>query len=104
MPGFLDKYAPSLDLNFIYLCSFSLSFADVVILRWAYKRAREIARRAKYFRGELALGHPKYPEGSAAAIGRDTSPVPIDAPNIQYTEEDNNAIDEYHRQTGQLIL
>jgi len=72
--------------------------ADVAILRWAYKRAREVARRMKYFRGELEAGHPQFPAGSAAAIGVDTKPVPIDAPRIAYTEEDDKAIDEYHKQ------
>lgn len=71
-------------------------------MTWGYKRAREIARRMKYFRGELALGHPQFPAGSAAAVGKNTKPVPIDAPPIVYTAEDDLAIDEYHKSTGML--
>lgn len=54
----------------------------------------------KYFRGELDAGHPQFPEGSKAAVGIDTKPVAMDAPNIVYTAEDDAAIDEYHRQNG----
>ncbi|KAF8972162.1 GMC oxidoreductase-domain-containing protein [Flammula alnicola] len=73
--------------------------ADVVILRWAYKRAREVARRMKYFRGELVVGHPQFSKNSPAVSGNETGPVPLNAPYIQYTEEDDKAIDEYHKQT-----
>ncbi|KAF4613895.1 hypothetical protein D9613_007490 [Agrocybe pediades] len=89
-----DPYSP---LNFAP--GFLENFADVIILRWACKRARELARRMKFFRGELTVGHPQFPEGSAAAVGRHSKPVPLDAPYVQYTEEDDKAIDEYHRQT-----
>ncbi|KAF8953125.1 GMC oxidoreductase-domain-containing protein [Flammula alnicola] len=59
--------------------------ADVAILRWAYKRARELARRMKYYRGELVVGHPQFSKNSAAVTGNEI--------------EDDKAIDEYHRQT-----
>jgi alcohol oxidase len=73
--------------------------ADLVILRWAYKRVRELARRMKFFRGELEVGHPQFPAGSAAATGKDKKPVPLDASPIAYTREDDDAIDEYHKRT-----
>ncbi|KAH9483300.1 Alcohol oxidase 2 [Psilocybe cubensis] len=89
-----DLYAP-LD----FFPGFLEERADLAVLAWGYKRACEVARRMKYFRGELAVGHPKFPAGSAAAIGKETMPVPIDAPQIVYTEEDDMAIDEYLKLT-----
>ncbi|KIK56903.1 hypothetical protein GYMLUDRAFT_46795 [Collybiopsis luxurians FD-317 M1] len=76
------------------------NYADVAIIRWAYKHARELARRMKSYRGEHALGHPKYPEGSAASVVPHASgPVSISAPEIVYTAEDNKAIDDFLRAT-----
>ncbi|KAJ3514907.1 hypothetical protein NLJ89_g2088 [Agrocybe chaxingu] len=72
--------------------------ADVAILRWTYKRSREITRRMKYYRGEVEICHPQYPAGSLAASKRTDGPVDIDAPPLVYTREDDEAIDEYHRQ------
>ncbi|KAF8965727.1 GMC oxidoreductase-domain-containing protein [Flammula alnicola] len=89
----IDSYSP-LDFS----PGFLENPADVAILRWSYKRAREVARRMKYYRGELVVGHPQFSKNSAAAAGNETGPVPLDAPYIQYTEEDDKAIDEYHRQ------
>ncbi|KAF8972163.1 GMC oxidoreductase-domain-containing protein [Flammula alnicola] len=73
--------------------------ADLVILRWGYKKTREFARRMKYFCGDLELGHPQFKPGSNAATNLTASPVDLAAPNIVYTKEDDDAIDEYHRQT-----
>ncbi|KAF7336802.1 GMC-OxRdtase-N domain-containing protein [Mycena venus] len=78
-PGFLDK--PE----------------DVAVLRWAYKWSREMARRMDSYRGEFALEHPQFPPGSAAACVRADGPVPISAPDIVYSAEDDEAIDQYHR-------
>ncbi|KAJ7019851.1 GMC oxidoreductase-domain-containing protein [Mycena alexandri] len=78
-PGFLDK--PE----------------DLVLLRWAYKWSREMARRMDSYRGEYALEHPLFAAGSAAACGKADGPVPIDAPDIVYSAEDDEAIDRYHR-------
>jgi alcohol oxidase len=53
------------------------------------------------YRGAIPNGHPKFPEGSDAAIkGESDGPDPMDAPDIEYTEEDDKAIDEWHRDTG----
>ncbi|KAL0579314.1 hypothetical protein V5O48_002712 [Marasmius crinis-equi] len=75
--------------------------ADLVILRWTYKHMREIARRMKTYRGTLASQHPKFSEGSAAnkGMGRCDGPDDLLSDPIQYTEEDNKAIDDFHRQT-----
>jgi len=58
---------------------------------------REIFRRLPSYRGEVAAGHPSFPEGSAAACGEASGPVGVDAPDIVYTAEDDKAIDEFHR-------
>ncbi|KAL0579312.1 hypothetical protein V5O48_002710 [Marasmius crinis-equi] len=74
---------------------------DLVVLRWAYKHIREISRRMKIYRGAVPSQHPKFPEGSPAAkgIGKCDGPDDISSEPIQYTEEDNKAIDDYHRRT-----
>ncbi|KAI8931137.1 hypothetical protein NX059_011491 [Plenodomus lindquistii] len=64
---------------------------------WAYKMQREIIRRTKFYRGELAVGHPKFPEGSAAAIV-ESMDVPLEnIKDIEYTKEDDDAIVEWLR-------
>ena len=76
------------------------SLADLVVLRWAYKHAREIGRRMKFYRGEIQVEHPTFAEGSQAATHPTGTPVEISAPKIVYSKEDDDAIDEYHRRTG----
>ncbi|KAJ7170887.1 GMC oxidoreductase-domain-containing protein [Mycena crocata] len=80
-PGFLDKAE------------------DVAVLRWSYKWAREMARRMDSYRGEFAPDHPNFPAGSAAACGEAKGPVPVSAPDIVYSVEDDEAIDNFHRAT-----
>ncbi|KAF8813189.1 alcohol oxidase [Phlegmacium glaucopus] len=82
-PGFLDEPA------------------DLVILRWAYKKAREMARRMKFYRGDLEVAHPKFAEGSLAATQLAGTPVEISAPEITYSKEDDDAIDEHHRRSAE---
>jgi alcohol oxidase len=72
----------------------SSSPADLVILRWAYKHARD---------REIAYGHPTFAEGSRAAIQVAGTPTEISAPRIVYTKEDD-AIDEFHMRTGSSTL
>lgn len=52
------------------------------------------------YRGEFAVGHPDYPEGSEAASKPAKGPVAIEAPSVKYTPEDDKAIDDYHRKNG----
>ena len=78
--------------------------ADIVILRWAYKHIREIARRMEFYRGDLQNGHPTFAEGSPAATQLASTPVEISTPKIFYSKEDDDAIDEFHRRTGYLRL
>ncbi|KAF9004051.1 GMC oxidoreductase-domain-containing protein [Cyathus striatus] len=73
--------------------------ADVVVLRWAYKKGREIARRMNAYRGELDLGHPEFPTESEAVPKPADGPVDMNTTKIKYTPEDDKAIDEYHRKT-----
>ena len=69
-------------------------------MRWAYKHIREIARRTKFYLGDVQVGHPAFPEGSQAATQPTGTPVEISASKIVYSKEDDDAIDEYHRRAG----
>lgn len=77
--------------------------ADLAPHVWAYKRAREIARRLPAYRGELEIGHPKFPSGSKAALvsvddnAVDGRPDRLAVPNIEYSKEDDEAIEKYIR-------
>ncbi|KAE9385301.1 alcohol oxidase [Gymnopus androsaceus JB14] len=76
--------------------------ADVAILRWGYKRGREIARRMRSFRGEIPAGHPKFPSSTTTTSSVASSapgPIDIDTPDIVYSAEDDKAIDDHHRAT-----
>ncbi|KAL0571273.1 hypothetical protein V5O48_010690 [Marasmius crinis-equi] len=90
-----DPFAP-LDFNPRFL----EHEADVAVLRWGYKRTRELARRMKSYRGEYIHLHPRFPEGSAAVAGPKDGPVPLDGKDrdIAYTEDDDRAIDQFHRE------
>lgn len=56
---------------------------------------REICRRLPYYAGELELGHPKFKEGSAAALskGRESGEIR----DIEYSKEDDEAIEDWIR-------
>lgn len=65
---------------------------------WAYKLQREMWRRMSIFRGELATSHPKFPSGSkAAVVERSDGPIGGDE-KIQYTAEDDKAIEQKVRE------
>ena len=76
------------------------SDADLVILRWGYKKSRELARRVKYYAGDVVGGHPNFKPGSKAATSQSNAPTAPTASEIIYSKEDDDAIDEYHRRTG----
>lgn len=69
---------------------------------WAYKLSREMWRRMPIFRGELAINHPNFPEGSKAAVieKADGPLVSMDdkTSRIPYTAEDDKAIDQKVRE------
>jgi alcohol oxidase len=86
------------------LTSIPSSRADLVILRWAYKKVREIGRRMSSFRGELAPAHPAFKGDSLLACGPKEGPVAMDAPDLVYTQEDDEIIDKFHREKSKCLL
>lgn len=58
----------------------------------------------KFFRGEIVANHPKFPEDSAAATPSSDMPVGMAAPEIIYTKEDDEAIDQFHRERGERFI
>ncbi|PCH43098.1 GMC oxidoreductase [Wolfiporia cocos MD-104 SS10] len=87
-----DPYAaPDFDPKYLH------DAGDLALMRWGYKRGREIARRMHLYRGEFLPSHPTFPEGSKAKCHDNVRPVPVSAPEIEYTAEDNEAIDNYTR-------
>ncbi|KZT03299.1 GMC oxidoreductase [Laetiporus sulphureus 93-53] len=70
---------------------------DLVALRWGYKHGREFARRMPFYRGEYVPGHPAFPEGSRASCLAEALPVDVSESSIEYTREDDEAIDNYTR-------
>lgn len=62
---------------------------------WAYKMQREIARRLPYCTGELALGNPKFAEGSKAALFEAGSREKVE--DIEYSAEDEKVIENWIR-------
>jgi len=73
-------------------------------MRWGYKKGREILRRMKSYRGEYSPVHPKFPAGSAAETKYSEGPVEIDSPDIVYSKEDDEVIDQFHRETASTIF
>lgn len=70
---------------------------DVKKQIWAYKKQREILRRTKLYRGELAAGHPKFPEGSKAATVEIEEAL-SNVQNLSYSREDDAAIEQWLRE------
>ncbi|KAH8656945.1 putative alcohol oxidase [Tricladium varicosporioides] len=69
--------------------------SDIKKQLWGYKMSREIARRLPYYKGELELGHPKFKEGSKAALSSDKPSGEIK--DIEYSKEDDEIIEEWIR-------
>ena len=75
--------------------------ADVKPLMWGYKIAREIARRMPHFRGEPAPLHPAFsPDSAAAIVEHAEGPVALDSSRINYSDEDDRAIEAFTRATS----
>ncbi|KFY25920.1 hypothetical protein V493_04368 [Pseudogymnoascus sp. VKM F-4281 (FW-2241)] len=64
---------------------------------WAYKKQREIMRRTKMYRGELALGHPRFPAESNAACVETDGPL-NEVCDLKYSAEDDKAIEQWLRE------
>ena len=74
---------------------------DIAAAEAAYHRARqrEMWRRMSIFRGELASSHPSFPPGSkAAVVEKADGPISKGNERIQYTAEDDKAIDQKVRE------
>ena len=77
--------------------------ADVQKQIWAYKKQREIYRRTDAYDGELAMGHPVFPEGSKAALidgpaaKFSSQEDRNNLPEIEYSAEDDKAIEKHVR-------
>lgn len=75
--------------------------ADVKPLMWGYKFVREIGRRMPHFRGEPAALHPAFsPDGAAAIVEHADGPVSLNVPRIEYSDEDERALEAYTRATS----
>lgn len=75
---------------------------DLKMQIWAYKKQREFMRRTNTYRGEVALGHPKFPAGSKAAVVENLPEPGLMGQNIQdleYSAEDDEAIAQHLRET-----
>ncbi|KAI0685099.1 hypothetical protein BC835DRAFT_1291050 [Cytidiella melzeri] len=70
---------------------------DMAVIKFGYKRSREFARRMPCYEGEFVAAHPEFPEGSEATVHASAKPVPISAPCIKYTAEDDKALEAYIR-------
>lgn len=97
--GHMHITGPGLDDPLDFETGFFSDNHDIDLKKqlWAYKKSREILRRMKNFRGELAVGHPRFPEGSkAACIDTDT---PLEnVQDIDYTSDDDAAIERWLRE------
>ncbi|KAF9230349.1 GMC oxidoreductase-domain-containing protein [Melanogaster broomeanus] len=71
--------------------------ADLPPLTMLYKRSRELARRMPCYRGEVPLYNPQFAADSPAACKETDGPVPISAPDIIYSAEDDEAIEDFLR-------
>ena len=58
----------------------------------------------KSYRGEHSSSHPKFPIGSVAEAKYSEGPVDIDCLDIAYSKEDDEAIDQFHRETASTIF
>ncbi|TFK52446.1 glucose-methanol-choline oxidoreductase [Heliocybe sulcata] len=72
--------------------------ADLALMNWAYKKSREFARRFASYRGEHTPKHPTFGQGSEALATDQAGPVPVEAEDIHYTEDDNKAVEKYTRE------
>lgn len=56
------------------------------------------------YRGEFVQSHPRFSETSTALCKGEIQPVSVDTPDIDYTEEDEKAIDQYTREYGRYSV
>ncbi|OCH90857.1 alcohol oxidase [Obba rivulosa] len=70
---------------------------DLALLKYGYKWAREFARRLPSYRGEYAPTHPAFLQSSSVACTAEATPVAVDTPDLEYSDEDEKALEEYTR-------
>lgn len=79
---------------------------DLAVLKFGYKRTREFARRMACYEGEYTPAHPVFDESSPARCTGDVEakgeqvtvkPVPVSAPRLAYSAEEEQTLDEYVR-------
>ncbi|KAI8986149.1 alcohol oxidase-like protein [Trametes punicea] len=70
---------------------------DMALHKWGYKRTREIARRMHSYRGEVAEAHPAFDPAGKAATGEKSGPASILDPDIEYTQQDEKALEDFIR-------
>ncbi|RYP57265.1 hypothetical protein DL769_009591 [Monosporascus sp. CRB-8-3] len=71
---------------------------DILACRWVYKKQREIARRMKVYRGEVASMHPPFSPDSEARPTKSNEPPSGDTLDIKYSAEDDAVIDQWIRE------
>jgi len=59
---------PDVDVPARFDAGFLNHPADLKKQVWAYKKSRDIYRRTQAYQGEFEMGHPKFKEGSRAAL------------------------------------
>ncbi|KAF9877216.1 alcohol oxidase [Colletotrichum karsti] len=96
--GHVHITGPSIDDHYDFDPGWLLDEDDIDLKShiWGYKTQRTMSRRMEIFRGELASGHPKFPEGSNASIV-EVADGPI-TDEIRYSTEDNAVIVQYIRE------
>lgn len=104
--GSIHITGPGLDDPIDYDCGFFSDDGEIDLKKqvWAYKKHREIIRRTAWYRGELAVGHPKFPAGSKAACVEQVPEAGVKAQDlkpVEYSAEDDKAIEQYLRETIQ---
>ncbi|EAQ91743.1 hypothetical protein CHGG_03678 [Chaetomium globosum CBS 148.51] len=72
---------------------------DIKKHQWTYKKQREIMRRMPSYRGEMAACHPPFGPGSqAASVTLQDGPLPADAPDIEYSADDDAVLERWLRE------
>ncbi|KAK4544216.1 hypothetical protein LTR36_004426 [Oleoguttula mirabilis] len=99
--GHIHITGPSLSDNVDFDVGWLKDENDIDVKKhiWAYKLQREMWRRMSIFRGELASSHPRFPAGSkAAVIEKSDGPVAEGMKRIEYSQEDDKAIEQKIRE------
>ncbi|KAI8201572.1 Alcohol oxidase 1 [Colletotrichum sp. SAR 10_76] len=96
--GHIHVTGPTIDDDYDFDPGWLLDENDIDLKShiWGYKTQRKMARQMDIFRGELASGQPKFPEGSKAAVV-EVADGPI-REDVEYSAEDEAAIVQYIRE------